>query len=39
VVDNGKLVGVITEFDLIKVASHVLEADLKAYKQKIDEAE
>ncbi|MCX7553553.1 CBS domain-containing protein [Marinicella sp. S1101] len=34
VVENGKLVGVITEYDLIKIASHVLEADLKAYKKK-----
>lgn len=34
VVDNGKLVGVITEYDLIKIASHVLEADLKDYKKK-----
>ncbi len=34
VVDNGKLVGVITEYDLIKIASHVLEADLKAYEKK-----
>ncbi len=38
VVDNGKLEGVITEYDLIKIASHVLEADLKAYKKKLDEA-
>ncbi len=36
VVENGKLVGVITEYDLIKVASHVLEADLKAYKDKLE---
>jgi CBS domain-containing protein/gamma-glutamyl:cysteine ligase YbdK (ATP-grasp superfamily) len=39
VVDKGKLAGVITEFDLIKIASHVLEADLKAYKQKLKEKE
>ncbi len=39
VVENDKLVGVITEYDLIKIASHVLESDLKAYKQKIDEQE
>ncbi|MGJ8663161.1 MAG: CBS domain-containing protein [Marinicella sp.] len=39
VVEHGKLVGVITEYDLIKVASHVLEADLKAYKQKLDSTE
>lgn len=38
VTENGKLVGVITEYDLIKVASHVLEADLKAYKKKLSEA-
>jgi len=37
VVENGKLAGVITEYDLIKIASHVLEADLKSYKQKLDE--
>ncbi|MEZ5472187.1 MAG: CBS domain-containing protein [Marinicella sp.] len=37
VVEDGKLVGVITEYDLIKIASHVLESDLKAYKQKIAE--
>ncbi len=37
VVEDGKLVGVITEYDLIKVASHVLEADLIAYKNKIEE--
>lgn len=36
VVENEKLVGVITEYDLIKIASHVLESDLKAYKQKLD---
>lgn len=36
VVDNGKLVGVITEYDLIKIASHVLEADLRAYKKQKD---
>ncbi len=39
VVEDGKLVGVITEYDLIKIASHVLESDLKAYKQKMDEQE
>ncbi len=39
VVENEKLVGVITEYDLIKVASHVLEADLKSYKKKLAEAE
>lgn len=39
VVDNGKLAGVITEFDLIKIASHVLEADLMAYKKKLREKE
>jgi CBS domain-containing protein len=39
VVENGKLVGVITEYDLIKIASHVLEADLKAYKKKLNEVE
>ncbi len=39
VVDNGKLEGVITEYDLIKIASHVLEADLKAYKKKLKESE
>ncbi|TDR18389.1 CBS domain-containing protein [Marinicella litoralis] len=38
VVDNGKLAGVITEYDLIKIASHVLEADLKAYKGKLEES-
>lgn len=37
VVENHKLVGVITEYDLIKIASHVLEADLKAYKKKLTE--
>ncbi len=37
VVENGKLAGVITEYDLIKIASHVLEADLKAYKKKLKE--
>jgi len=39
VVEDGKLAGVITEYDIIKIASHVLEADLKAYKKKIDEIE
>ncbi len=39
VVDNGKLAGVITEYDLIKIASHVLEADLKAYKKQLKESE
>ena len=39
VVEHGKLVGVITEYDLIKIASHVLEADLKAYKKKLKEDE
>ena len=34
VVENNKLVGVVTEYDLIKVASHVLEADLRAYTEK-----
>ncbi len=38
VVEDGKLVGVITEYDLIKVASHVLEADLLAYSNKLEEA-
>ncbi|WP_223788904.1 CBS domain-containing protein [Marinicella meishanensis] len=38
VVENDKLVGVITEYDLIKVASHVLEADLKAYKNKASDS-
>lgn len=38
VVENDKLVGVITEYDLIKVASHVLEADLKAYKSKLPDS-
>lgn len=37
VVEDGKLVGVITEYDLIKVASHVLEADLLAYSNKLEE--
>ncbi len=37
VVEAEKLVGVITEYDLIKIASHVLEADLKAYNEKLKE--
>ncbi len=38
VVEAEKLVGVITEYDLIKIASHVLEADLKAYNEKLNES-
>jgi len=35
VVENDRLVGVITEYDLIKIASQLLEADLKAYRKKL----
>lgn len=34
VVDEGKLVGVVTEYDLIKIASHLLEDMLSEYDNK-----